>query len=211
MFKDRAEAAARLSEKLSKFHNSSSIVLAIDNGSILTGRTIAQRLELPLELILSDDIGHPNNKEYTIGTVCLQSRTLKRRVYVSRDYIEKETGRIRAHLLSRYNSITGKEAPLPLQNKALIIVADSTDQMAKLMKAIELAKSCHPVNITVVVPVLSASQLYTILQEVNEVVYLEAPEDFQSTPMYFENFAEISDNDLPLYMQIDTSPKPLRA
>ncbi len=211
MFKDRAEAAELLSEKLNRFQFSSSIVLAITNGAIVMGKIIAQRLNLPLELILTDDIGHPNNKDYSIGTVCLQSRTIKRRVYVSREYIDQETGRIRSQLLDKYHKLTGKDQPLPLQNKTMLLIADSTTELELIQKNIELVKNCKPAGITVVIPVLSEKQLYTFLQEAKEVVYLKTVPENDMLDTYFENLEPVSEDELTRLLQASADPKPLRA
>ena len=90
LLKDREEAGILLSEKLKKYQNSNTVVLAIPRGGVPVGYEIAKKLQLPLDIVLSKKIGHPNNMEYAIGAVSMDSITLKEHPDVPQKYIEEE-------------------------------------------------------------------------------------------------------------------------
>lgn len=77
LLNDRKEAGILLSERLKKYQNSNTIILAVPRGGVPVGYEIAKRLHLPMDIVLSKKIGHPNNKEYAIGAVSMNSMTLK--------------------------------------------------------------------------------------------------------------------------------------
>ena len=72
IFKNRYDAANRLADKLKKYKNEDGVILAIPRGGVPIGYYIAKDLDLPLEIVLSKKIGHPNNAEFAIGSVSLQ-------------------------------------------------------------------------------------------------------------------------------------------
>ena len=58
LLKDRKEAGKLLSDKLKKYQNSNTIILAIPRGGIPVGYEIAKNLHLPLDITLSKKISH---------------------------------------------------------------------------------------------------------------------------------------------------------
>lgn len=53
MFKNRTEAGLLLSEQLSEYKNTNSVILAIPRGGVPVGYVIAKELQLPLSIVLS--------------------------------------------------------------------------------------------------------------------------------------------------------------
>ena len=71
MFRDRLEAGRQLAVKLKKYKNELGVVLAIPRGGVPVGFEVAKEIKMPLELVLTKKIGHPDNKEYAIGAASL--------------------------------------------------------------------------------------------------------------------------------------------
>ena len=67
IFENRKEAGMMLAEKLKQYKGANAVVLAIPRGGIPIGYEIAMDLSLPLDIILSKKIGHPQNPEFAIG------------------------------------------------------------------------------------------------------------------------------------------------
>ncbi|HSR39776.1 MAG TPA: phosphoribosyltransferase family protein, partial [Phnomibacter sp.] len=72
MFANREEAAIRLADELQEYAGPDTIVLGIPRGGVPVGFAIAQRLQVPFDLVLTKKIGHPMNPEYAIGAVGLE-------------------------------------------------------------------------------------------------------------------------------------------
>jgi predicted phosphoribosyltransferase len=79
-----------LADKLIKLKNENIVVLAIPRGVLALGAIISKTLNAPLDVTLSKKIGHPNNKEYAIGAVCLEYMILTDDTGVSHRYIQEE-------------------------------------------------------------------------------------------------------------------------
>ena len=118
MYLDRNEAGNLLASKLEKYSNTDAIVLAIPRGGIPIGFVISQKLNLPLEVVLSKKIGHPLHKEYAIGAVTLKSSILSDAAAdISPVYINGEIENIRSLLKKRYYDYFGDKKPLKLKGK----------------------------------------------------------------------------------------------
>ncbi|SNR72262.1 Phosphoribosyl transferase domain-containing protein [Lutibacter agarilyticus] len=60
MFKDREEVGELLANKLIEYSNNKNVlVVAIPRGAVSIGAIIAEKLNAPLEIVLSKKIGHP--------------------------------------------------------------------------------------------------------------------------------------------------------
>ena len=125
MYKDRIEAGNILATKLKDYSKTNAVILAIPRGGIPLGYIISEKLNLPLEVVLSKKIGHPLHKEFAIGAVTLNSSILSDAAAdISPKYIEEETKNIRSLLKKRYDDYYGDRERLKLKDRTLILVDD---------------------------------------------------------------------------------------
>lgn len=191
VFKDRVEAAYLLADDLKQYKNQEALVLAIPRGGIPLGYVVAKELNLPLEVVLSKKIGHPNQKEFAIGAVTLRSRILSPSILdVSSKYIEDETQAIRAFLAKRYQEYYGKKTPPELNNKIVIVIDDGIATGNTILSTLEMLHNEKPNRIVVAVPVSSKEALKKLQKSsfIDEVVCLLTPTNFQAVGQFYENF-----------------------
>lgn len=191
VFKDRVEAAYLLADKLKQYKNQEALVLAIPRGGVPLGFVVAKELNLPLEVVLSKKIGHPNHKEFAIGAVTLNSRILSPSISdVSSKYIEDETQMIRAFLAKRYQEYYGEKTPPELNNKIVIVIDDGIATGNTILSTLEMLHNEQPKSIVIAVPVSSKEALRKLQKSpfIDEVVCLSAPTNFQAVGQFYENF-----------------------
>ncbi|MFA7448548.1 MAG: phosphoribosyltransferase family protein [Weeksellaceae bacterium] len=194
VFKDRVEAAYLLADDLKQYKNQEALVLAIPRGGIPLGYVVAKELNLPLEVVLSKKIGHPNQKEFAIGAVTLRSRILSPSILdVSSKYIEDETQAIRAFLAKRYQEYYGKKKPPELNNKIVIVIDDGIATGNTILSTLEMLHNEKPNRIVVAVPVSSKEALKKLQKSsfIDEVVCLLTPTNFQAVGQFYENFDSV--------------------
>ena len=148
---DRIEAGLLLADKLKKYQNSNTIVLAIPRGGVPIGNVIAKSLHLPLDLILSKKIPHPFNKEFAIGGVSWDETIVDEQSGVPEDYIEKEIVRSRQLLHEKYERYMGNREPLEVMGKNVIVVDDGIATGNTLLACINMLKKKNPLKIIVAV------------------------------------------------------------
>jgi predicted phosphoribosyltransferase len=196
LLKDREEAGILLSDKLNKYQNSNSVVLAIPRGGVPIGYEIAKRLHIPLDIVLSKKIGHPNNMEYAIGAVSMDSITLKEHPDVPQKYIEEEITRLRKLLRNKYNLYMGSRKPIDIEGKNIIIVDDGIATGNTLLASIIMLRKRKPAKIIVAVPVLPTDALSAFNRNVDELVYLIAAKNFRGVGAFYEEFHQVEDEEV---------------
>lgn len=200
MFLNREEAGTLLADKLINFSNKKdAVIVAIPRGGVPVGAIIAKKLNLPLEIVLSKKIGHPFNKEYAIGAVTLNSIILNESVPgISKLYIEEETAKNRSILEQRYQTYYGKQTPLNLKNKDVIIVDDGVATGNTLISSILLIELQHPSSIIVALPVAPPNALKRIkkLEIVSTTICLSTPLNFYAVGQFYEDFNQVNDQEV---------------
>jgi putative phosphoribosyl transferase len=198
MFTNRTDAAIQLADKLKAYKGTAGLVLAIPRGGVPIGKIVADRLGLPLELVLSKKIPHPLHKEFAIGAVSLETRVLNDDAEVPDYYIEQETERLREKLRTQYQWYFKNYKFIPFTNKTVILVDDGIATGYTLESAIELVRQHRPKKIVVATPV-AAKDAVTRLQElpdVHEVVCLLVPFDFRAVGQFYINFSQVTDEEV---------------
>ena len=196
IFKNRIEAGNLLAVKLEPYKSNNTIIMAIPRGGVPIGFEVAEKLHLPLEVVLSKKIGHPLHKEYAIGAVTLKNKVLSEAAKgISSSYIEEETKRIRALLTKRFKEYYGKKEPLDLKDKVLIIVDDGIATGNTILSTIEMLHNENPKKIIVAVPVapLSAVQKLQNSDYIDEVICLSVPTNFRAVGQFYQYFDQVDD------------------
>ena len=193
IFKDRTEAGILLAEKLKKFKNSNSVVLAIPRGGVPLGLEIAKKLQLPLDIVLSKKIGHPSNKEFAIGAVSLESTILDAHPEIDKIYVEKEIIRLQNVLREKYKLYRGDRNPITIKGKNIILVDDGIATGNTLLVTLEMLRKQHASKIIVAVPVLPYDTLPVFEEHTDEFHYLIASKNFRGVGGFYEDFQQVQD------------------
>jgi predicted phosphoribosyltransferase len=205
LFKDREEAGSLLAEKLLEYENTNSIILAIPRGGVPVGYVISQKLNLPLDIILSKKIPHPYNKELAIGAVTMDDEIVDYYPNISKNYINSEVSRIREVLKKKLNLYVGNDKPLDVKGKNVILVDDGIATGNTVLVSIKSLRKLKPAKIIVAVPVLPYEDLKTFQQEADEFVYIEASNYFRGVGAFYEHFEQV-DDDVVVEMLSATTP-----
>lgn len=199
MYEDRNEAANLLAVQLEKYSKTDAVILAIPRGGIPLGFVISNKLNLPLEVVLSKKIGHPFHKEFAIGAVTLKSRILSNAAEnIPSEYIEEETKKIRSLLKERYHDYYEDRKPLKLKGKTLIIVDDGIATGNTMLSIIKMLHDEKPNKIVVAIPVASNDAIEKLQTSpyVDEVICPLVPDYFRAVGQFYENFDQVDDKEV---------------
>ena len=196
ILKDRKEAGLLLSEKLEKYQDSDTLILAVPRGGVPIGYEIAKNLNLPLDIILSKKIGHPLNKEFAIGAVSLDSTIIDPYPDISSAYIDAEIKHIRELLQEKYALYMGNRKPVDIKGKNVIIVDDGIATGNTLLASINMLRKNNPKKIIVAVPVVPADVVATFQQKADEFVFLMAPMEFGGVGRFYQDFEQVNDDEV---------------
>ena len=197
MFIDRNDAGNQLSEKLTPYKGTDSVILAIPRGGLPVAAVVAKALKLPLDVALTKKLGHPFNKEYAIGAVSLNSQVLTDAVGVTKNYIKEETDKIRSVLKKRHDQYYKNKSPQDLTDKTVIIIDDGIATGNTVMATVELVHQQNPKKIIVAIPVAPKFTVSKLVKSefVDEVVCLNTPYNFHAVGQFYQLFNQVSDEE----------------
>ncbi len=205
MFKDRHDAGKQLAEKLMKYKDKDTIVLAIPRGGLEVGYEIAKSLGLKLDVLITKKIPYPGEPEYAIGAVGLGEIELNEDVVlrdkISKSYINEQVKQLEKTIKEKSAAYHKEVAALDLRNKTIIIVDDGIATGYTMIAAIHLLRKKGAKRIIVAVPVAPPDAVKRISLEADAVVCLLAPGTFFAIGEFYESFEQVEDAQAIRYLK----------
>lgn len=198
IFKDRIEAGQKLANILQEFKNTDAIVLAIPRGGIIVAKEISTTLNLPLDLIVTRKIGAPGDDEYAIGAVDIFGNVVwneYEKEHIDPVWIEGKIASEKLEAVRRWETYRQGLGELSLKDRTVIIVDDGIATGLTMRAAVGYAKHEGAGKIIVAAPV-GADDAVTIIKKVAEVRILEIPSYFSAVGEWYEDFPQISDQEV---------------
>ncbi|HUI98972.1 MAG TPA: phosphoribosyltransferase family protein [Usitatibacter sp.] len=203
-FRDRIDAARRLARKLGRYAGERPVVLAVPRGAVPMGEAIARELGGELDVVLVRKLGAPFNPEFAVGSIGEDgwSYIADHAAEAGADaaYIEKEKREQLELLKRRRASYTPGRGPIPLAGRVAIVVDDGLATGATMLAALHGVAARKPRRIVCAVPVASREALEAVKRHADEVVCLEAPEDFHAVGQFYEDFPQVGDAEVALIL-----------
>ena len=202
-FADRREAGQMLAKALRGYKGQQPVVLALPRGGVPVAAEVAKVLEAPLDLLIVRKIGAPSFPELAMGAVVDGEAPIVVRnedVIATKGVTEEEflavERRELAEIRRRRERYLGTRSRAPLADRTVLIVDDGIATGATVRAAVRAVRQAHPKRIIVAVPVAAADTLVELRHEADEVVCLEAPEALGAIGYYYDDFAQVSDEEV---------------
>jgi putative phosphoribosyl transferase len=199
-FRDRSEAGQKLAAQLQAYANCDNVlVLALPRGGVPVAYEVARALNLPLDICLVRKLGVPGHQELAMGAIAsggvrVFNYDVIRWLSISEEAIEGVATRELRELQRRERAYRG-DRPLPdIRDRTVILIDDGLATGATIRAAIAALRSQQPKEIIVAVPVAPSSLCQDLEAEVDRVVCLATPEPFYAIGLWYENFAQTSDD-----------------
>lgn len=202
MFKNRVEAGQKLADALKKFNNSpNTIILALPRGGAVIGFEVAEKLNLPLDIVVPRKIGAPGDPEFAIGAITETGEGIFDEMVIgaygiTESYLQNEIKKEKAEAERRLTLYRGPRPPLDLKNKTVIIVDDGLATGLTMRAAIKTVKKMGAAKIAVAIPVAPSDTVELIKKEVNELIYLLTPAFFGSVGEFYDEFPQTADEEV---------------
>jgi putative phosphoribosyl transferase len=217
LFADRSEAGRALARRLLKFKDERPVVLALPRGGVPVGFEVARVLEAPLDLILVRKIGAPFQPELALGAVVDGSRPetvlneeFVREFQIPEGYIAEESVRQLAEIERRRRLWLPERARVPLAGRTAIMVDDGIATGATMEAALHATRRADPRRLVLATPVAPPDTLERLRPQVDEVVCLATPWLFGAIGVFYEDFRQLSDDDVvDLLRRVSSETEPI--
>jgi putative phosphoribosyl transferase len=199
VFRHRTDAGEQLAERLGKYKDQDVLVLAIPRGGVEVGHRIAEYLHAELSLIVSRKLPFPHNTESGFGALAedgslfvfedttkwLPERTVQEIVDTQKKVIADRIRTLR------------KNKPLPeVEGRTVILVDDGIAMGSTMRVSVKLCRNKKAGKIIVAVPVSSQDVRQVFQQLADEVIVLETPADFRAVAQVYQNWYDVSDEEV---------------
>lgn len=199
-FRDRQEAGALLAERLGNISGADVVVFALPRGGVPLGAAVAERLNAPLDLIITRKIGHPFNPEYAIGALSEHGKSIYNESELARlpkDWIENEETRLRNEIKRRRHKYARDGSSSSAKGKTAIIVDDGVATGYTMLAAIDDLKQQGPAKTIVAIPVIPEAMAQELEASGIEVVALDRTRHYLgSVGAYYANFPQLEDKEV---------------
>lgn len=208
MFENRADAGRQLADLLTDRDINVDVVLAVPRGGLPIGRIIADRFNVPLDIVSARKIGAPHHPELAIGAVASDGTTwlnepLIDDLGVGASYIEERTEHERQAAAGKIEQYRGDRPPLDVRDKTVLIVDDGIATGATTTACIRQIKNSGAKRVFLAVPVAPPDTVERIRNEVDEVICVETPSHFEAVGQFYESFEQVPDKRAKEYLVPD--------
>jgi len=211
-FANRDRAAAMLADALREYRGQHPLVLGLPRGGVPMARVIADALEGDVDVALVRKLRMPGQPELAIGAVDEAGAVVKGRYFehAPGDYVDEEVRRQRDIISRRRELYTRTQPPIDAQGRIVILVDDGVATGSSMVSAVNAVRARDPVRIVVAVAVAPPRSLDTMRAAADEVVCLYSTEDFYAVGQFFDDFSEVSDEQVVAALAHTPAHRPAR-
>jgi len=199
---DRQQAGQLLAAKLSAFANRPDVVvLGLPGGGVPLACEIATSLHAELDVFLVRKVGVPGYEELALGAVASGGVTiidpdLAEEFRLTPGEIECLVSNAQSELRRRETVFRGAR-PMPhLDGRTVVLVDDGIATGSTMRAAIEGIRRLKAAHVIVAAGAMPLSTSLRLRSEVDGVVCLLTPRDFRAVGLFYEEFPQLSDQDV---------------
>lgn len=201
MFRNRHEAGVRLGDLLVERGVEVDVVQALPRGGAPVAAPVAERLGVPLDVLVVRKIGCPWQPELAIGAlgeggVQVLNHDLIQRLGVTDAEVAEIADREEDVVAERLASYRGGRSPHPVEGHRVAIVDDGLATGMTARAAIQIMQQRGAAYVLLAVPVGSSRTVESLRQVADEVVCVETPRDFAAVGQAYADFTQTTDDEV---------------
>ncbi len=213
MYQDRTDAGKQLADRLRSMNMAFDAVLALPNGGLPVGRSIADTFGIPLDIISTEPVTAPEAVGGILGASgpggnAWLMQDASEKYAVKEEYIEQERGKAAMEAESRERLLRGVPNKLDVDGKRVIIADDGSADLPTVLAAVYEAQHRGAGLVLFAVPIVQPEILRQLHLEAVEAVSLEEPTKFGVLGEFYQSLPPISNEKVRIYLHPDESPWP---
>jgi len=206
MFSDRADAGRQLARRLLPLRGDDVVVVGLARGGVPVALEVANRLGVPLDVLVVRKLGVPGRPEVAMGAVgegevlVVHDRVV-RAIGLSRDEFEAVVARERAEVAQRVLRLRGTRRRVDLAGKVVVVVDDGVATGSTAKAGCLVVRAAGARRVVLAEPVGPKGLADTLDGVADEVVCLATPRLFRSVGEFYDDFSQVSDEQVSACLQ----------
>jgi putative phosphoribosyl transferase len=198
-YRNRTEAGRLLANKLMAYANRTDVlVLGLPRGGVPVAFEVAQALDAPLDVFLVRKLGVPGHEELAMGAIAsggvrVLNQNVVNNLNIPNEVIDAVAADEQEELERRARLYRGEQPPPDVRRRMVILIDDGLATGSTMHAAARALRSQNPAAIVVAVPVAAEEICKEFRGVVDEVICAYTPEPFFAVSMWYEDFAQTSD------------------
>lgn len=187
------------------------VVMGMARGGVPVAFEVAAALEAPLEVVVVRKLGHPRQPELGLGAigedgVRVVNAVLVEKLGVTAEMLDAVAKREEAELERRLRVYRGDRAPRPVEGLTVIVVDDGLATGFTARAAIEVMRRRKAARVVLAVPVGPPGAVAALREVADAVVCVETTERFFGLSEWYEDFAQVSDEEVAAFLLLAGAP-----
>jgi putative phosphoribosyl transferase len=210
-FINRAGAGEILAGKLAKYaKHPSGLVLALPRGGVPVAHAVARRLGLPLDVFIVRKLGVPGHEELAMGAiasggVCVTNDRLIASLQIPEKVVAEVRAKEQLELERRERQYRPDSRELSVRERTVILVDDGIATGASMRAAALALRKADAGRIVLAAPVAAPATQRELADVSDEFVAVLQPEDFQGVGHWYDDFTQVTDDEVTGLLRDSTS------
>ena len=205
-FRDRRDAGRQLAEQLDHLRGEDPVVLALPRGGVPVGAEVADHLGCVMDVLVVRKLGLPRQPELGVGAVgeggtTVYNRDLLDQVGIEPADLDQVAERETEEVHRRIERYRGGRAGVAVAGRTVIVVDDGVATGFTVRAAVRILRERGAGRIVVAVPVGPTSAVHELEELADEVVCLSSPTPFQAIGPHYDDFHQVSDEEVVAGLQ----------
>jgi len=212
IFVDRTDVGCKLAQQLRTYQDrKDAVVLGVPRGGVVVAFEVASALHMPLDIFVVRKLGVPGREELAFGAIASGNvRVLDREIVTGLEITEKQIDEVtetaRKELERREHLYRGGRTPLALEGRTVLLIDDGIATGSSMLAAIRALRQSKPARLVVAVPVAPQATCVRLRREVDELVCVATPKFFYAIGQFYEDFSQVTDEEVKELLRLAPQP-----